>query len=231
MSEKVKVRILGIAGSPRHANTEIMVKEALKATEVLGNVETEFISIVGKKINPCIGDWRCYYEATEERFCPTFKDDMQEIYEAMLRADGIIVGTPVYWGSITAQLKAVLDRTLPFCHYSSTKFKGALSHKVGGALAMAYDRSGGQEYAIQTIHNWMLVQDMIIVGSGPGTPVICYYGGVGHQLLTDEADAVKEDGEGLKSCRGTGIRVAHMAKIIKAGLESLGYVEHFKLKI
>ena len=231
MSKKDEVTILGISGSPRHANTEIMVQEALKAAKVLGDVQTEFIDIIRKRITPCDGCWKCYSEATEDLYCTNFKDSMQEIHAAMLRADGIIIGTPVYWGSIPAQLKALLDRTMPFCHYAYTKYKGALSHKVVGALAMAYDRNGGQEYAIQVIHNWALVQDMIIVGSGPGRPVCCYYGGAGYSMPSDAVDAVKGDAEGLKSCRDTGIRVAHMAKVVKAGLATLGYEEHHKIKV
>lgn len=220
----MKVNILGISGSPRHANTEILVQAALKATETLGDVETRFISLARKKITPCAGDWRCHTEATKERFCPTYKDDMQEIYEAMVWADGMIIGTPVYWGSVSAQMKAVLDRTMPFCHYSST-FKGELSHKVVGAIAMAFDRNGGQEYAIQTVHNWALVQDMIVVGSGPGTPCVCYYGGTGYSMPSDAVDFVKKDGQGLKSCRGTGMRVAELTKVIKAGIQAVGYRE------
>jgi multimeric flavodoxin WrbA len=227
---KMKVNILGISGSPRKGTTDIIVKTSLDAAQTLGDVETRFIGLAKKKITPCFGCWRCHTDATKERFCPQYKDDMQEIYEAMLWADGMIIGTPVYWGSVSAQIKAVLDRTMPFCHYSST-FKGELSHKVVGAVTVAYDKNGGQEYAIQVVHNWALVQDMVVVGSGPGTPVCCYYGGAAYCMPSDAIDAVKKDGQGMKSCRGTGMRVAHLARIIKSGIQALDYDEPLFSKI
>ena len=220
----MQVNMLGISGSPRHANTDILVKVALEAAKTLGDVEVRFISLVKKKIMPCASCWRCHTEATRERYCLQFKDHMQEIYEAMVWADGIIIGTPVYWGSVSAQIKAVLDRCMPFCHYSST-FKGELSHKVVGAVTVATDKNGGQEGAIDVIHHWALVEDMVVVGSGPGTPVGCFIGGAAYTWPTDEVDSVMKDGQGLKSCRNTGIRVAHLARIIKAGIEATGYVE------
>jgi len=225
-----KVRILGISGSPRKANTDIMVKEALKAAETLGDVETKFISVAGKNIKPCVTCYRCYTGIKPGRFCPTHDDDMQEFYERMLWADGWVVGSPVYWANITAQLKAVIDRTMPFCHYSSTPLKGALGHKVIGALAIAYDVHGGQELTINMIHNWAMVQDMIVVGSGPQRPVVCYYGGACHQWPSSDLKAVKDkpDGLGLKSCRSTGMKVAEITKIVRAGLEAIGYEESYK---
>lgn len=226
----MKINIIGISGSPRHGNTEILVKAALEAAETLGDVETKFISLVKKKITPCSGCWQCHADATKERFCLRYKDDMQEIYEAMLWADGMVIGTPVYWGSVTAQIKAVLDRTEPFCQHSST-FKGELSHKVLGAVVVASNKNGGQESAIQVIHNWALMQGMVIASSGPGTPGGCYYGGAAYNMHCNALDAVKKDGQGLKSCRGTGMRVAHLAKIIRAGIEAMGYNEPLFSKV
>lgn len=229
-----KVKIIGICGSPRHSNTEIMVKEALRAAESMGEVETKFLSVAGKKINGCISCFRCYFDATPEKLCPAFNDDAQYFLEAMAWCDGMIIGTPVYWGGISAQLKAVLDRTMVFDHYASTPFKSGLSNKTICALAIGYDPHGGQEYAINMIHIWAQVQDMIIVASGPSRGCGCYYGGACSQFpipgYKHELDSVKErpDGIGLRSCRSTAKKLVHVTRLIKAGKIKLGYRDYYE---
>lgn len=181
------------------------------------------------KVNPCASCWRCYTEATAEKLCPQFDDDLQKIHENMLWADGLIMGTPVYWGSMSAQIKAVFDRTMPFCHFASTKYKGALSHKPVAMLALAYSIHGGQEYAIQDMQKWAFVQDMICVSSGPERPVTCYYGGAGNTQPSSELNAVKKYSRyEMKNIRSTGIRLAHMARVIKAGKDALGFKEKYE---
>jgi multimeric flavodoxin WrbA len=225
-----KIKILGIAGSPRHANTEIMIREALKGAELLGNVETKFLSVAGKEINGCTACNRCATGARIEKLCPTFDDDAQEFLEAMVWCDGMVIGSPVYWGGISAQLKALLDRTMCFCHYSSSPFKGGLGNKTLGALAMALDIHGGQELVINNIHSFGLVQDMVIVASGPIRPTVCYYGGACSSVTWTALDSIKirPDGQGLKSCRSTGAKVAHVARLIKEGKTKLGYKEYYE---
>ena len=144
-------------------------------------------------------------------------------------ADGLIMGSPVYWGSVSAQIKCVFDRTMPFCHFGSTKFKGGLSHKPVGGIGLAYSIYGGQDYAIQDIHKWAAVQDMISVYSGPERPVACYYGGAGHTQPSSLLDAVKKySAFGLKSTRGLGIRVAHITRMIKYAKQGLGFKEKYE---
>lgn len=102
-----KVTILGIAGSPRAGNTEIMVREALAGAIEVGQVETEFFSFHRRQFGPCIGE--CYEYRAEHGDC-CFMDDFQEFLDLWLRADGIIVGVPVYHVSVPAQVKAAIDR-------------------------------------------------------------------------------------------------------------------------
>lgn len=225
-----KIKILGIAGSPRHANTEIMVREALKGAERLPNVETVFLSLAGKEVNPCTACNICATGAKIDHLCETWDDDAQEFHEGMIWCDGMVIGSPVYWGGMSAQLKALLDRTMPFCHYSSSPFKGGLGNKPIGAIAMALDVHGGQEHTINQIHTWALVQDMIIVGAGPIRPTVCYFGGGGCSILDTTLDNVKTrpDGQGLKSCRSTGVKVAHTARLIKEGKMKVGFKEFYE---
>jgi multimeric flavodoxin WrbA len=103
------MKVLGIVGSPRKGgNTEIMVEEAL-ATARKAGAETEIVLVADKKIAGCDACRTCF-ETDECRI----KDDMQPLYEQMEEADAIILGTPVYFHNVSAQLKAIMDRTFVF---------------------------------------------------------------------------------------------------------------------
>ena len=214
---KAPVRILGIVGSPRKGNTEMLVREALRSAERVGNVETEVMRIAQLKIHPCVACFRCFDENSGTRACPSFEDDMEEVYPRLARSDGIIIASPVYFGGISGQLKTLLDRTEPFVRYARTGYGGGLSDKVGGAIAVGYNRNGGQETSIQMIHSYFLVHDMIVVGSGPAETPGCYYGGgsVTYPKRSRILDAVADDELGLKSARGLGEKVARIATLIK----------------
>jgi multimeric flavodoxin WrbA len=237
------VQIIGIAGSPRRGNTELLVKEALKAAEEIGHVETEFVTLVGKNIQPCKADYRCTTEGTFDLPCPTIpEDDVNDILKKIALVDGVIVGSPVYWGGVTAQLKALFDRSMAI--ESQNK---ALRNKIGGAISVAFDRNGGQETTILSIHWWMLINDMIVVGAGPEVPEIGqggYIGGTAVQgfpypkpSTTKEArSAAMEDKIGLNSVRSVGKRVAEVAKLLKSGLkevpeEELAWPKKVKLEL
>ena len=101
------MKILAISGSPRKdGNTVAMLNEALKAASAEG-AETELYSVAGKDINGCEGCWSC----TKTGKCK-IKDDVTLLFEKMIAADGIIFGTPVYFYGMTAQAKAIIDRTI-----------------------------------------------------------------------------------------------------------------------
>ncbi|MBQ6220751.1 MAG: flavodoxin family protein [Methanosphaera sp.] len=104
------MKILGISTSPRPgSNGKIALQNALEAAEAKG-AETELINTAELKIGPCIGDNFC--KANEGK-C-VIKDDMTQIYEKILEADGIILTTPIYFCDVTSQAKAVIDRFYAF---------------------------------------------------------------------------------------------------------------------
>ena len=120
------MKVLGIVCSPRKGgNTEIIVEEALTGARDCG-AETELLTIRGKDIKPCDSCYSC-----EKTGKCRIEDDMQEIYLKLMDADGIIWGTPVYFHSVTAQAKILLDRS--FVLYRNNK----LSSKVGGVISVA----------------------------------------------------------------------------------------------
>ena len=75
-----RVRILGLSGSPRHGNTEILVNEALEAAAKLGDVDVEFTSLADKKIKGgCEACYVCFTQPLAEPLCTVYEDDLNEI--------------------------------------------------------------------------------------------------------------------------------------------------------
>jgi len=192
-----------------------MVHEALKSAETVGDVETELYSFKGKKISPCIDCDRC--PVSEEQFC-AIKDSMDDLYPRLLEADGIILGAPVYCGTINAQVKCMMDRCRPLGRAGKL-----LQHKVGGGITVGACRSGGQDNAIKDI-----VYFFMLVGIYPvGLMKQLQIGAMG---LGWRPGAVMEDRwygahlgrdvTGLEEARDLGRRVAICSKVVKAGLQS-----------
>jgi multimeric flavodoxin WrbA len=210
-----RLKILGICASHRKGfNTEYAVERALAAAAALcPEAETELVRLADFEIKPCIGCHQCFSQATAGNLCPSLHDGMDELYPKLLAADGIIVGTPVYWWSSSGRLRDFIDRTNPFCFSANTGFAGALEGKVGGALAVAYDVHGGTEVAVSSVLAWMLSINLTVVGSaGP------HIGGTAATNMgcpTAARDSVRYDGKGMKTIYELGRRVTETALHLK----------------
>jgi multimeric flavodoxin WrbA len=154
------MKILGIVGSPRKkGNTELMMQAALAGAREAG-AETEIALVAGKNIAGCDGCEVC----VKTGIC-RIKDDMVPIYAQMKAADGIIFGTPVYYGNVTSQAKAVIDR----CHCLRFNPGGGtdqLADKVGGALVVT--RRVGAGSVRDMIASFFLAHEMVAVRGGIG---------------------------------------------------------------
>lgn len=176
------MKILGISGSPRvNGNTAFTVKYALKICEA-NKCKTRYISLADKEIAPCDGCWAC-----EETHKCVNDDDMLEIIESMRWCDALIIGSPVYFGLISGQLKTMMDRTIVMrpTYDDSMEMQG----KIGGGIACAAFRNGGQEITLQNIHTYMMQQGMRVVNDGPS------YSHSGGTIVKD----AEEDELGLKT--------------------------------
>ena len=104
MSKKVLI----LSGSPRKGgNSDILCDEFLRGAQEAGN-EVEKIRVAAKKVAPCSA---CYYCRDHGGAC-VHKDDMAEILQKMIEADVLVLASPVYFYSIDAQMKALIDRTV-----------------------------------------------------------------------------------------------------------------------
>ncbi len=154
--------VTGISGSPKKAgNTEFLLNEALSTAEERG-FETVRLLCSDLKVDFCTDCGDC----SKGKACPK-EDDMVKVLDLLEKASGIIVASPVYFGSVTAQLKTVFDRTIPLRRQG---FK--LKDKVGCAIAVGGSRNGGQEKALDCVHAWMHIHGMIVVGDG------AHFGGI-----------------------------------------------------
>jgi multimeric flavodoxin WrbA len=151
------MNILGISGSPNESgNTAYAVRYALEIVET-EKMNARYISLAKKEIHPCIGCWKC----SETRKCQ-FDDDMDEIIDGMQWCDGLIIGSPVYFGLITGQVKVMMDRCVVLRCSEPFEMNG----KVGAGIACGAFRNGGQELTLQCIHTFMLQQNMRVINDG-----------------------------------------------------------------
>jgi multimeric flavodoxin WrbA len=185
------MKVLGIVCSARRdGNTEILVKEALASAQEAG-AETELFLVAGKNIMPCDGCNSCRHTG----ICH-IKDDMQSLFKQLEKTDGVIFGSPVYFGSVSAQAKAIMDRTFLFLPDMILKGKVA-------APVLAVRRIGGGQTRTLLI-GYFMAQGMLPVRGAIG------YG-------REKGDVKQGVGAGINSsameeARNTGTDVVQMIR-------------------
>lgn len=115
--------------------------------------------------------------------------------EDLLAADGIIIGTPTYYGDMSGKLKAFIDK--------STKIHGKLMGKAGGAFTSSGDTACGAETALLSILHAMLIHGMVVQGRSDNK----HYGATAVESPNDKE---------IESCRELGKRIATLAAKTKA---------------
>ncbi len=201
------IKIVGLCGSPRKAATYYALEKALEAARAEGDVETELISLQGKKVNPCIHCNKCVRDSSP--VCTLHKDDVSDLLSHVLDADGVILASPVYCMAPTPQMMAFL-----------TRFRGtwtvlnqnpdAYAHIAGGAIAVGGTRNGGQECVIKTLMGWFHTQ-----GLTPANGGLCMYEGASVWSHDNGAEGAAEDTDGIVRCERIGQKVARLAKVLK----------------
>lgn len=193
------MKIVGISCSPRKGkSTKYALEVCLQSVkETLPDAETMLIELSDIKMNGCVACGKCMkvLECSQD-------DDFLKMVPVLSDPElaGLVVATPVYFGSMTSQCKAFLDRCVMFRRNGFM-----LRNKVGGALAVGGVRNGGQELTIQTVQAAMLVQDMVVVSEGRPTS---HYGAT---LWSGHPDGIEKDAFGLETARNLGKRVAEVA--------------------
>lgn len=192
---------LAVNGSPRKdGNTYNMLKEVLAPIEQAG-WETELVQVGGKNIRGCIACYKCF--ENRDKRCSVDSDIFNQVMEKMVRADALILGSPTYFTDVSAELKALLDRSGLVSQANGVLFQG----KIGAAVAAV--RRGGATHVFDTINHMFLMSQMIVPGST--------YWNLG--MGFDKGD-VLNDAEGMKNIRHLGAVIAWLGGIVHGRLDS-----------
>lgn len=191
------MKVVAFNGSPRKdGNTAILLNYVLKELSAEG-IETELVQLAGKKIIGCRGCYKCW-ERKDAR-CAVENDILNECIEKMLDADGILVGSPVYYGDITAEMKALLDRSFFVARGNNFLF----SRKVAAAVVAV--RRAGASNTLDTMYRYFTPAMMFIPGS-------TYWNlGVG-----EAKGEVEKDEEGIATMQNLGRNMAWLMKAVNA---------------
>ena len=184
-------KVLAINGSPRKdGNTSILIRHIVTELEKEG-IETETIQLGGKKVHGCTACMKCF--ENRDGKCVIDDDLVNTCIDKMRKADGIILGSPVYFLDVTSEMKALIDRAGFVSFANGLLFR----NKVGNAT-VAVRRTGASRTADSMLH-FFLANEMIV----PGLPVI----GVGRDI-----GDVERDEEGIGRAKNFGQTMAQLVK-------------------
>ncbi len=182
------MKVIALNGSPRkNGNTYLSLKTVCGVLNEEG-IETEILDVGSLKLTGCRACGGC----AKLGRC-VLDDGLNELSEKIAAADGLIVGSPVYYADINGTLKCFLDRFF-YAYGSKMRFKPA--------AAVVVLRRSGVTHAYQTIYNYFTITEMLI------TPTT-YWPGV-HGRLPGEAE---QDLEGISVARGIGRNMAYLLKL------------------
>ncbi len=192
------MKVVAINGSARRdGNTAILIRHLFAELEKEG-IDTELVQLSGHVIRGCTACDRC--KVNLDLQCAIENDIVNEIIGKFIAADAIILGSPVYFADITAELKALIDRAGRVGGANG----GLYRRKIGsGVIAV---RRGGAIHALDSINHFLHIAQMIVPGAS--------YWNVG---IGREIGEVERDEEGLLNMRTLGENIAWLLKLTRAG--------------
>jgi multimeric flavodoxin WrbA len=193
------MKVLAINGSHRRGSTLKLLEIALGEID---GVEKEIVSLSDYEIDYCRLCGRC----KENGGRCIIEDGFNIIAEKMKEADVIVVGSPVYFGSVTGKLKSLFDRS------RALRVNWDLKDKLCAAISVGGNFHGGQEHTIQAIHAWALIHAMIVVGDSNPT---AHFGGVA--VNRDRDGEFDIDERGIKTAKSVGKRIKELISLFKGG--------------
>jgi multimeric flavodoxin WrbA len=183
------MKVVAFNGSARKdGNTTSLIQRVFGQLEKEG-IETELVTLAGKPIQGCIACMQCW-ENKDQR-CAVDKDVVNDCIAKMLEADGIILGSPTYFSDVSAEMKALIDRS----GFVAKANDQMLRRKVGAAVVAV--RRGGSIHAFDTMNHFFTISQMIVVGSS--------YWNMGMGLAKGD---VESDAEGMQTMDDLGQNMA-----------------------
>lgn len=188
------MKVVLINGSPNKKGcTFTALSEVEKELNAAG-VETEVVHIGNKEVQGCTACWAC----SKTGYC-VFKNDMvNDVIDKIKEADGVVLGSPVYYAGISGQVKSFLDRVF----FAGRDFSG--KGKVGASVVSC--RRGGASSAFDQMNHYFTISGMPVASSN-------YW----NQVHGNTPSEVIQDLEGMQTMRVLGRNMAWLIKCIQAG--------------
>ena len=190
------MKVVAFNGSSRKdGNTALLLNLVLEELRKEG-IETELIQLAGETLSGCIACFKC--AENKDQKCNVVKDRMNEYISKMKEAKGILLGSPTYISDMTANMKALIERSTIVSKNNGDLFK----RKVGAAVVSV--RRAGSTYVLSSINHFFLINQMIIPGSS-------YW----NMAVGRNPGEVKDDAEGVKTMKTLGQNMAWLLKKIQ----------------
>ncbi len=194
------MKVLLLNGSPHAGGSTYTALHEMEKVFQAEGIETEIVHVGNQNIRGCMGCGGC----RTSRKC-VFDDAVNEVAEKFREADGLVVGSPVYFASANATLIALLDRLFYSRGFDTTM-------KVGAAVCSA--RRGGLTATFDELNKYFAISGMPIASGR-------YWNGI-HGNNAEEA---KQDGEGMAMMRALAQNMAFLMKSIALGKAQYGLPE------
>jgi len=191
------MKVIAFNGSPRKEGNTYQSLQAVIGELQKEGIETEVIQLGGKSIHGCTACYKCFNNKDKE--CSIKDDEVNDYIKKMIEADGIIIGSPVYFSNVTSEVKAFIDRTGLVARANDNLLK----RKVGAGVVAV--RRAGATFAFSAINFFFFIQEMIVPGS-------IYW----NLAIGREPGEVQEDQEGMMTFKTLGQNMAWLLKKIKA---------------
>lgn len=183
------MKVVAFCGSGRkQGNTSLLLSAVLEPLTKAG-AETELVELAGNEIRGCMSCYVCFLEKNGS--CVLKKDILNECIAKMADADAILLGSPAYFGDVSSEMKALIDR----CGMVSQANGHMFRRKIGAAVVAV--RRSGAVHALDTMNHFFLLGQMILVGSNSWNV------GIG-----PEKGEVVDDAEGMTTMRILGENMA-----------------------
>ncbi len=187
------MKVVAFNGSGRKDGNTALLLQAVMGELSAARIDTDLIQLAGQAPQGCIACYRCFEK--KDRHCSVTKDRLNDYLDRMVAADGILLGSPVYFTDVSAGMKGLIER----CGMVSLANGGLLKRKVGAAVVAV--RRAGAVRTFGTLNNLFLHAQMIVVGSS--------YWNVG---IGRDPGQVNEDAEGIQTMRTLGRNMAWLLK-------------------
>ena len=187
------MKVVAFNGSPRKEGNTFQSLQVVMAELQKEGIETELIQVGGKALHGCTACYGCY--KNKDRECVIKKDDLNSYVAKMIEADGMIIGSPVYFSNVTSEVKAFMDRAGLVARANDY----LLDKKVGAAVLAV--RRAGATFAFSAINFFFFIQQMIVPGS-------IYW----NLAIGREPGDVQNDEEGILTFKALGQNMSWLLK-------------------